>query len=125
MCWLLKVSRSGYYVRNSRSESKRAKQDRELSLLIRTLHKKSNGVYGARKLHHELKSLGHSCGRHRVARIMREAGIKGYPKRRFRHYKKSTSTYPIAGNLLDQNFSALRMNERWSSDITYVATRQG
>jgi putative transposase len=125
MCRLLKVSRSGFYDWVNRGESKRAQKDRVLSLLICELHKQSDGVYGARKLHHELKSIGHSCGRHRVARVMREAGIKGCPKRRYRHYKISTPTYPIADNLLDQNFSALRANERWSADITYVATRQG
>jgi len=125
MCRLLTVSRSGYYNWVDRGESIRAQKDRELSVLICQLHKQSDGVYGARKLHHELKGLGHSCGRHRVARIMRQAGIKGYPKRRFRHYKKNTPSYPIADNLLDQNFTALRVNERWTSDITYISTRQG
>lgn len=56
---------------------------------------------------------------------MRQAGIKGYPKRRFRHYKKNAPSYPIADNLLDQNFTALRVNECWSSDITYISTHQG
>lgn len=125
MCRLLKVSRSGYYAWNSRGESKRVQQDRELSLLIGQLHEQSDGVCGARKLHHEIKSLGHSCGRHRVARLMHQAGLKGYPKRRFRHYKKVIPTYPIADNLLNQNFTALRANERWSVDITYISTRQG
>jgi putative transposase len=125
MCRLLKVSRSGYYDWVDRGESKRAQKDRELSLLICELHKQSDGVYGARKLHHQIKGLGHSCGRHKVARIMRQAGIKGYPKRRFRRYEKTTPTYPIADNLLDQNFTAQRVNTRWSSDITYIATRQG
>lgn len=122
---LLKVSRSGYYAWNSRGESKRVKNDRTLSLLICQLHEQSDGVYGARKLHHEIKSLGHSCGRHRVARLMRSAGVNGYPKRRYRHYKKTIPTYPVADNLLDQNFAALRTNERWSSGITYIATKQG
>ena len=125
MCRLLKVSRSGYYAWNSRGESNRVKQDRELGLLICQLHGQSDGVYGARKLHHEIKSLGHNCGRHRIARLMRQAGLKGYPKRRYRHYKKTAPTYPVANNLLDQNFTALHANERWSADITYIATRQG
>jgi len=125
MCRLLKVSRSGYYDWNTRDESAHDRRERELVRLIRQLHLQSNGVYGARKIQRDLLELGEPCGRHKVARIMREAGLKGCPKRRFRRYADSPAQYPVATNLLKQDFSANQINQRWASDITFIGTRQG
>lgn len=125
MCRLLKVSRSGYYDWHNRAESVRSVKNRQLSRLIQQLHLESNGVYGSRKIQRDLLELGEPCGRHRVARIMRKAGLKGCPKRRFRRYTNSPPSHPVAANLLEQDFKASRMDERWSSDITYLWTRQG
>ena len=125
MCRLLRVSRSGYYDWCNRSESNRRRRDRALMPLVRQVHLESRGVYGARKIHRELRAKGEACGRHKVARLMRQAGLKGCPKRRFRRMKDQPPSYPIAHNLLQQDFTALRANERWASDITYISTRQG
>ena len=125
MCRLLGVSRSGYYDWRSRSESGRSRRNRELTLLIRQLHLESNGVYGARKIHRELLRLGESCGRHRVARLMRKDLLKGCPKRRFIRPVNTPETHPVADNLIKQDFTADRPNQRWASDITQVWTRQG
>ncbi len=125
MCRLLKVSRSGYYDWSHRVESTRSRRDRELKLLVRQIHLESNGVYGARKVHRELLELGEYCGRHRVARLMREDGLKGCPKRRFRHLANPVPGQPIADNLLKQDFTATRRNQRWASDITFIWTKQG
>jgi len=125
MCRLLRVSRSGYYDWSHRGETARQRQDRELMPLVHQVHLESRGVYGARKIHHELRAKGEACGRHKVARLMRQAGLKGCPKRRFRRTKDQPPSYPIAHNLLQQDFTALRANERWASDITYISTRQG
>jgi len=125
MCRLLKVSRSGYYDWIKREESARARKNRELMPLIRQVHLESRGVYGARKVHRELRAQGEACGRHRVARLMRQAGLQGCPKRRFRKLQERPPSYPMAHNLLNQEFTASRMDERWASDITYISTRQG
>jgi len=125
MCRLLKVSRSGYYDWHNRDESERSLQNRSLSRLIKQLHLESNGVYGSRKIQRDLLELGEPCGRHRVARIMHKIGLRGCPKRRFRRYANSPPSHPVAANLLEQDFRATRMDERWSSDITYIWTRQG
>ena len=93
--------------------------------MIRRLHLESNGVYGARKIHRELLLAGEDCGRHRVARLMRADRLKGCPKRRFRHRPNATVNYPVAKNLLKQDFSADGPNQRWASDITQVWTREG
>lgn len=84
MCRLLRVSSSGYYAWRVRPESRRAAYDRELTRAIRRLHAESDGTYGSPRIHAELTAEGYSCGRVKVARLMRKAGLKGCPKRRFR-----------------------------------------
>ena len=125
ICRLLGVSRSGYYEWFHRGESARVRRNRELTRLIRQVHLESRGVYGARKVHRELLAWGEPCGRHKVARLMHEAGLKGCPKRRFRRLANSPPSHPIAANVLNQDFTATRANERWASDITFISTRQG
>jgi putative transposase len=125
MCRLLGVSRSGYYAWSTRGETVRQRRDRELMPLVRQVHLESRGVYGARKIHRELLAQGEACGRHKIARLMRLAGLKGCPKRRFRRREEQPPSYPIARNLLQQDFTATRSDERWASDITYIATKQG
>jgi putative transposase len=125
MCRLLEVSRSGYYAWRVRPESQRAKTDRDLTRVIRRLHAESGGVYGSPKMRHELGEDGCPCGRHKVARLMRKAGLKGCPKRRFKVTTQRDPSHPVADNLLEQDFTAPGPNERWASDITYISTRQG
>ena len=125
MCRLLSVSRSGYYAWRVRAESQRAKTDRELTGVIRRLHAESGGVYGGPKMRDELGDEGYPCGRHKVARLMRKAGLKGCPKRRFKVTTQRDPSHPIADNLLEQDFTAAGPNERWASDITYISTQQG
>jgi putative transposase len=84
MCRLLKVSRSGYYAWRVRPESHRARTDREVTQVISRLHAQSKGVYGSPKIRADLKDEGYRCGRHKVARLMRLAGLRGCPKRRFK-----------------------------------------
>jgi putative transposase len=125
MCRLLQVSRSGYYAWRVRPESQRAKTDRELTELIRQIHVDSDGVYGAAKIAAELNEMGYPCGRHKVARLMRIAGLKGCPKTTFKVTTQRDPKHPVADNLLQQDFTAENPNERWVSDITYIKTRQG
>lgn len=125
MCRVLKVSKSGYYTWRTRPESARAKTDRELTRVIQRLHRESNGVYGSPKIWHELKDEGYHYGLHKVARLMRLAGLKGCPKRRFKVTTNRDPSHPVAENLLAQNFAFEAPNQCWASDITYLATNQG
>ena len=125
MCRLLKVSSSGYYAWRVRPESQRAQTDRELTGVIRRLHADSQGVYGSPKMRDELKDEGYRCGRHKVARLMRLAGLRGCPKRRFKITTECDPSHPVAKNLLRQDFAAEAPNQRWASDITYISTHQG
>ncbi len=125
MCRGLKVSRSGYYAWRIRPESERAKTDRELTRVIRRLHEQSKGVYGSPKMRDELADEGYPCGRHKVARLMRKAGLKGCPERRFRVTTQRDPSHPVAANLIEQDFTAKGPNQRWASDITYISTHRG
>lgn len=125
MCDLLGVSKSGYYAWRSRPESQRARDDRTLLEAIKRVHAASGGVYGAPRIHTELKEEGFRCGRHRVARLMRQAGLVGCPRRRFKVTTQRDPSHAVADNLLQQDFSASRPNERWAADITYISTQQG
>jgi transposase InsO family protein len=106
-----------------RPESRRTVYDRELTRAIRRIHAESDGTYGSPRIHAELQAEGFSCGRIKVARLMRKAGLKGCPKRRFR--VTSRGGHVTAHNLLEQDFSAPSMNQRWASDITFIWTGQG
>ena len=77
MCRVLKVSRSGYYAWRIRPESERSKTDRQLTRVIRRPHTESKGVYGSPKITADLRDEGYRHGRHKVARLMRLAGLRG------------------------------------------------
>ena len=125
MCRLLSVSKSGYYVWRRRPESPRAGENRKLLVTIRAIHRLRRQVYGSPRVHFELREMGWTCGRHRVARLMRRNAVRVRTKRRFRVTTKSRHSHPVAANLLERNFTAQRPDEIWVADITYVWTREG
>ena len=112
MCRLLGVSRSGFYAAKTRPESARSKQDRELVKEIKRVHTQSKGVYGSPKIQAELVDEGFSVGRHRVARLMRLERLRGCPKRRYRTTTRQDPRHIPARNLLEQNFSTARPDQR-------------
>lgn len=69
--------------------------------------------------------MGHACDRHRVARLMREAGLRVRSRKRWRLVSSSRHALPIAPNHLDRQFVSDRANRHWVSDMTYVRTAQG
>ncbi len=125
MCRLVRVSASGYDAWRTRPESSRTQSDRTLMGEIRGAHQDSKGVYGSPRTHAELVAKGIHAGRHKVARLMRLARLRGCPKRRFRVTTQRDPSHPVAKNLLKQNFAADAPNRRWAADITYIPTHQG
>ncbi|WP_409201838.1 IS3 family transposase [Pseudomonas aeruginosa] len=125
MCRLLQVSRSGFYAWQQRPPSAREMANRRLSQEIRTIHHDVNGIYGRRRIKAELTAMGHACGRHRVARLMREAGLQVRSRKLWRLVSSSRHALPIAPNHLDRQFASDRANRHWVSDMTYVRTAQG
>lgn len=123
---MLYVSTSGYYAWRKRGISKREKADQELTLTIVRIHQDSRGTYGSPRIHSDLQlSEGIRCGKKRVARLMRQSGIRGISRR-----KKSGGTrrnprreaYP---DLVDREFSAAAPNRLWVADITQHGTGEG
>jgi transposase InsO family protein len=125
LCDAVEVSRSGYYASRQGRESERARTNRKLLTSVREIYEGSRGAYGAPRIHRELEVRGDACGRHRVARLMRKAGLAARRKRRFRRTTKTTTRLPAAPNILAQRFTAERPNEVWVADIIYVPTREG
>lgn len=121
----MKVSPSGYYAWAGRGESARKRQETELLVKIQAAHKESKGTYGSPRIFHELRSDGHRISRKRIARIMRVYGITARPLRRYQVTTDSKHNYPVAQNVLDQQFGAEQPNTRWAGDITYLWTKEG
>ena len=126
LCRMLGVSKSGYYSWRSRPPSRRSREDETLTETIREIHGRSRETYGSPRVHAELRSLGFRCGRRRVARLMRKAGIRGCVrgKKKRRTTRRDPQTAP-APDLLHRDFVAAQPNRIWLADITYVATREG
>ena len=80
MCRCLRVSPSGYYGWATRPASSRAQENRRLLARIRALHREHDGVVGSPRIWEDLRYAGEQCGRHRVARLMRRAGLQGVPQ---------------------------------------------
>lgn len=128
MCQWLEVSASGFYASIKRRPSKRSRANQRLKLEIRAVHQMSRRRYGAIKIYKELKDQGTECGHNRVARLMREDGIRSKRPRAFRVTTKSDHRKPVAENHLERRFDlALQpeLNRTWVADITYLPTREG
>mgnify|MGYP001819346886 FL=1 len=125
MCKLLKVSRSGFHAWLNRPQSRRSRKNRALEAKIRVLHAASHGIYGAPKIHRDLIDNGVPCGKNRVARIMCEAGLRSRTKKKFKATTNSRHNFPVAPNLLNQDFTAQAPDSAWVGDITYIPTEQG
>ena len=125
LCKVLGVSPSGYFAWQSRPASRRQREDLVLLAHVRSAFALSNGTYGSPRMTHELQDQGLSVGRRRTARLMRENGLKARQRRRFKRTTDSLHAFPVAPNLLDQDFAAKRADEKWGADISYVWTREG
>ena len=125
LCRVLGVSRSGYYAWRARKPSARALEDERLRPKVVEAFASGRGTYGSPRVRDELVDQGLEIGRNRVARLMREMGLRGVSPRKFRVTTDSNHDHPIAKNLLDRNFEASKPNEKWTTDITYVWTGEG
>jgi transposase InsO family protein len=126
MCRVLQVSRSGYYAWCQRPVSEREMANQKLTKQIEEIHQESRQTYGSPRIHAELADQEIKCGHNRVARLMRQAGLRAKQKRKFKvTTTDSAHNYPVAPNRLDQDFQASQPNEKWVADITYIATAEG
>jgi len=123
-CRVLRVSRGGFYQWLHTPLSDRAIEDQRLLGGIKESYVASSGVYGARRVFGDLREAGETCGKHRVAKIMRAHKIKairGYKTPR--HIVGRPSI--IAPNRLERQFTVDAPDKAWVTDIAYVRTWQG
>jgi transposase InsO family protein len=122
-CRVLRVSASGYYEWRGRAPSLRTVADAALTAQIREIHATSRGTYGVPRVHAELRlGCGVRCGRKRVARLMRTAGLHGiYVRRR----RRGCPAPPVHDDLVRRLFVADQPNRLWLTDITEHPTREG
>jgi putative transposase len=125
LCRVLGVARSSYYAWRRRGVSAQAQADQRLTAQIRQIHRARRGVYGAPRIHAELREAGMRCGRKRVARLMRQAGLVGCHRRRSLRTTRRESGTLAAPDRVKRRFVADRPNQLWTADITYVPTWAG
>jgi len=124
LCRVLEVAPSGYYEWLRKPVSDRGQEDARLLRLIRASFNTSHGIYGAPRVFLDLREAGETCSKHRVARLMRQNGLRalhGYRTRRLAVGKPLV----LIPNLLQRQFTVSRPNKAWVTDITYIRTWQG
>ena len=125
MCRALAVSAAGYYAWRSRPESTRSVNTRTLLSAIRVIHRESRETYGSPSIWDALIKQGHHIGEHRVARLMRQHGIRAKTVKKWRATTQSQHRFPVAANTLDRQFTVESPNRVWAGDLTYVWTTEG
>lgn len=126
LCAAFDVSRSGYYRWRAPRPSVRGGEDARLKLEIKNLHTQSRGTYGRPRLLAGLRRAGQGTSGRRVARLMRELGLRGVRKGGYRP-RTTESRHQLASwpNRLREAAPPSRPDEVWVSDMTYVPTREG
>ena len=122
---MLELHPSGYYAWKANPESRRAADDRRLLGLLKQAWLESGGVYGYRKLTLDMRDLGESCSRHRVAKLLRHEGLKAQRGYGRRPHPRGGAAAVVAPNLLEQQFTVSEPNMAWVTDITYISTHEG
>jgi putative transposase len=125
-CRLLEVSKSAYYQRRNGAPSPRAVTDAELLEQIAAIFAESKGTYGSPRIHKELLHRHVACGKRKVTRLMRQAGLEGRCKKRWRKTTVADPEAEAARDLIQRHFGpCTEIDRRYVGDITYIATWEG
>jgi putative transposase len=122
-CIRVFVAQSGYW--QNHQVGKWEQVNAPIVHQIRSIHAKSKQTYGSPRITRELARQGWFVSRPRVARLMKQAGIRSILRKKYVRTTDSTGTVRRFENLLDRNFAPGQPGRAWVSDITYIATRQG
>lgn len=125
MCDVLDVSRSGYYAWRTRPASQREMADAEFIKEIERIFYDSWQTYGYESIWRVMQDEGIPCGKHRVRRLMRQAGLVVKQTKRYKHTTEANPDHMPAPNILQGNFEAARLDAKWCADITYIPTQEG
>ena len=124
MCKVFKVSRSGYYNWLRSKPSRRNLENQLLLQQIKSIHHDSKQRYGSPKITMILNKDVKQASRVRSARIMRKAQIRSKIRQKFKVTTDSTHSLPICDNILNRDFKAQDLGEKWVSDITYMPQKK-
>ena len=122
LCRVLEISASGYYAWQRRAPSARRTKDQQLLEEIRVFHHHSRGTYGAPRIHRDLRAAGECVGRKRVARLLKQAGLRGVTRRKWPVTTVRAEEARPAPDLVQRAFTAAGPNQLWVADITYIPT---
>jgi putative transposase len=125
MCRVLRIAPSAYYDWEGEQQCDHEVRDEQLLLEVRRIFAQFRRRFGAPRVHRELLREGVGVSRKRVARLMREAGLRAKTVRKYKPTTDSNHSLPVAPNLLKRDFHTERPDVAWVSDITYLWTRQG
>ena len=125
MALVLDVSVSGYYSYCQRGVSEREKADQDLTVQIKAIFDQNRKAYGRVRMIEALQQQNIHCGERRIARLMKRARLVPKAAKRFKITTKASKTASVKPNRLAQDFTAVKANEKWVSDITYIWTRAG
>ena len=125
MCEVLNVSSSCFYRWLVSPESPREQRSKALIDKIRQAHRDSKYIYGSPRITAELRKKGENVSRSYVARLMKQHGIQSKVKKKYRVTTDSSHSFGIAENLLQRDFSADSLSQKWVGDITYIHTSTG
>jgi len=118
LCRWFGVSPSGFYASQTRPESKRAQDDRRLKVLVHASFTGGRGYYGSPRIDDDFVEWQEPVSRKRIIRLMQEDGLKARVRKRYKGTTMSDHDQPVADNLLRQDFSAARPNQRWVGDTS-------
>ena len=125
MSRVLQVTKSAYYDWTQRGATLVSAEEFALYSRMKALFAQSRGSLGSRGMVRQLYKEGHRLGRYRVRRLMKRLGLVVKIKRQYRVTTQSRHDLPVAGNVLNREFTQARPNQVWVADITYVWTVQG
>ena len=124
LCRKFGVSRGGYYAWRDRQDSQRRLDDRKLLEVILEIFRASRETYGYPRVQAALKARHIICGKHRVARIMRENGLQARMARRFKYHRHRDHLFAKTPNLLLDQPAATAANQVWVGDVSYIRVRK-
>lgn len=125
MCRVLNINRKAYYHWQKRRSTQRRIEDLKFVELLRKHYQLYNGRYGLLKLVREIRKEGFNVNKKRIYRLMKKEGLYSRTSKKFKVTTKQGKGARFSENLLDGKFQATRANEIWTSDITYIKTKEG
>lgn len=123
MCKVLDVSSNAYYTWR-RTKKREAEEKTNLVRQIHEIFAWSHGSYGSQRITEELKRRGIYYSRSWIAQLMKRSGLESKRSRRFKITTDSRHKFTVSPNLLDRDFHAHAIGERWVSDITYISLKE-